>query len=176
MFSGALVFAFPGLGVVTLVVLLSVGLFFAGIRSVSLAGQNRLAKGMRAVSAIAGVVTLILALAIFLFPGYGVLTLLVFASYGLIVYGLGRLYLAYTLKASVGWVRAMVVAVGVLDVVLSVAVIALPGLALLTLAAILALALLLVGAESLVSGAVGRTWLGNLVKAETAENKETPKT
>jgi len=41
----------------------------------------------------------------------------------------------------------------------------LPTVALLTLAVILSMVLLLSGAEMIVSGAIGRTWLGDLVKA-----------
>jgi uncharacterized membrane protein HdeD (DUF308 family) len=82
---GVLVFVFPGFGVATLVVLLSIGLFLAGIRSISLVGFSRLSKGFRAVSAIAGIISLILALMVVLFPGYGALTLIILVSYGLSV-------------------------------------------------------------------------------------------
>jgi uncharacterized membrane protein HdeD (DUF308 family) len=88
------------------------------------------------------------------------------------VYGFSRIFLAYSLKATAGWLRGMIVAVSVLDVILSVVVLALPGLALLTLAVILALVLFVSEAEILVSRAVGRTWLGNLVKAAADEDKE----
>ena len=58
--SGVLVIIFPGLGVATLVILLSIGLIFAGIRSISLVGYSGLSKGLRAVSAIAGIISVIL--------------------------------------------------------------------------------------------------------------------
>ena len=169
---GVIVFAFPGLGVATLVVVLSIGLIFAGIRSISIVGFSRLSKGLRIVSAIAGIVSLILAIIVTLFPGYGALTLMILLAYGLIVYGFSRIFLAYTLKSADGWLRGVIAAVGVLDVILSFVVIALPGLGLLTLTVILSLVLLVSGAEILISGATGRTWLGNLVKAVSDENKE----
>lgn len=172
MMFGVLVLAFPGYGVATLVFLLSIGLIFAGVRSISIMGLGRLSAGLRAVSAIAGIISLILAFIVVLFPGYGALTLIVFLSYGLIVYGFSRIYLSYTLKATYGWIRGLIVAVGVLDVILSAVVLALPGVALLTLTLILSLVLLVSGAEMLVSGAVGRTWLGNLVAAVSDENKK----
>ena len=59
----------------------------------------------------------------------------------------------------------MIAAVGILDVILSVVVVLLPGVALLSLAVILGLALFMTGVEMCVSGAVGRTWLGDVVKA-----------
>mgnify|MGYP006266556689 CR=1 FL=1 len=167
MVFGVLVFIFPGWGVGTLVVLLSIGLFFAGIRSISLLGCSSLPNSLRILSAISGIISLILAVVVVLFPGYGAETLLILVSFGLMVYGFGRIFLASALKAAAGWLRGMIVAVGVLDVILSVAVVLLPGLALLTLAVILSGVLLVSGVEMVVSGVIGRTWLGEIVKAAT---------
>ena len=85
------------------------------------------------------------------------------------VYGVGRICIAYALKDTVGWLRGAIAAVGVVDIILSVAVIVLPSVALLTLAVILSVVLLLSGAEMIVSGAIGRTWLGDLVEAAKDE-------
>ncbi|HVO36611.1 MAG TPA: hypothetical protein VMT01_00380, partial [Candidatus Acidoferrum sp.] len=108
-----------GWGVGTLVVLLSIGLFFAGVRSISLLGYSSLPNSLRILSAISGLISLILAALVALLPGYGELTLLMLVSFGLIVYGFGRIFIASTLKATVGWLRGMMVAVGVFDVILS---------------------------------------------------------
>ena len=169
---GIIVLLFPSWGVATLVALLSIGLFFAGIRSISLVGFNQVSKSLRAISAITGIISLILALLVLLFPGWAVLTLLLLVSFGLMVYGVGRIFIAYALKDTVGWLRGAIAAVGVVDIILSVAVIVLPSVALLTLAVILSVVLLLSGAEMIVSGAIGRTWLGDLVKAATDEMDE----
>lgn len=169
MLLGVLVLAFPGWGVATLVILLSIGLFFAGIRAISLVGISVLSRGLRVVSTIAGIISLILALLVVLFPGYGVLTLMIIVSWGLLVYGFSRIFLASTLRKRAGWLRGMMVAVGVVDIILSVVVLVLPGLALLTFALILSVVLLVSGAEMIVSGAIGRTWLGDIVKAVKTE-------
>lgn len=166
---GVLVLIFPSWGVSTLVILLSMGLIFAGIRSISLVGYNRISKGLRAISAITGIMSLVLALLVLLIPTYGLLTLILLVSFGLTVYGFGRLFIAYALKGTAGWLRGTIAAVGVMDIILSVLVIILPSVALLTLAAILSVVLLLSGAEMIVSGAVGRTWLGDIVKAAADE-------
>jgi uncharacterized membrane protein HdeD (DUF308 family) len=170
---GILVLVLPGWRVATLVALLSIGLIFAGIRSISLAGYTILSVGLRAVSAITGILSLILALLVLIFPGFAVLTLIIFVSFGLLVYGVGRVFLAYALKETIGWIRGMIAAVGMIDIILSVVVLALPNLALLTLSIILALVLLVSGAEMIVSGAIGRTWIGDLVKvaANDMDNK-----
>jgi len=166
---GVLVLALPGWGVATLVILLSIGLIFAGINSISLIGYSSLPAAVRALSVISGLVSLILALLVVLFPGYGVLTLMIFVSFGLLVYGVSRISLASILKSTEGWLRGMIVAVGVIDIVLSIIVLVLPSLALLTIAIILALALIVSGFHMVVSGAIGRTWLGNIVKAASDE-------
>ena len=166
---GIIVLLFPSWGVATLVALLSIGLFFVGIRSISLVGYNRVSKDLRALSAIAGIISLILALLVLVFPGWAVLTLLLLVSFGLMVYGVGRIFIAYALKDTVGWLRGAIAAVGVVDIILSGAVVILPGVALLTLAIILSVLLLVSGAEMIVSGAIGRTWLGDLVKAAKDE-------
>jgi len=162
---GVLVLVFPDWGVSTLVVLLSFGLMFAGFRSISLVGYSDLSGVVRAVSAISGIITLVVALLVFVFPSFGALTLILFVSSGLLVYGVGRVFLAYKLTGTVGWLRGMIAAVGVIDIILSIADIVLPGFALLTLAVILALSLLVSGAEMIVSGVIGRTWIGAIVKA-----------
>lgn len=169
MVMGVLVFVFPDWGVSTLVILLSFGIMSAGFRSISLVGYSDVSSGVRAVSVISGVISLIVALLILVFPSFGVLTLLLFASSGLLVYGVGRVFLAYKLTGTIGWLRGMIAAVGVIDIILSIAVLVLPGLALVTLAVILAFVLLVSGAEMIVSGVIGRTWLGNLVEAAKDE-------
>jgi uncharacterized membrane protein HdeD (DUF308 family) len=159
------VFVFPALGVATLVFLLAVGLIFAGVRSVSVAGYGRLSKSMRALGAITGVLAIVLAVSVMTFPGLALLSLITLLSFGLVFYGVGRISLAYSLKATSTWLRGVIAGVGVLDVILSVAVVLLPGVALLSLVVILGLALFVSGVEMCVSGAVGRTWLGDVAKA-----------
>jgi uncharacterized membrane protein HdeD (DUF308 family) len=162
------IFVFPALGVATLIVLLAVGLIFAGVRSVSIAGYGRFSKGMRALGAITGVLAIVLAVTVMIFPGLALFSLVTLLCFGLMAYGVGRLSLAYSLKATSTGLRGVIVAVGILDVILSVVVVLLPGVALLSLVVILGLALFLTGIEMCVSGAVGRTWLGDAAKA--AEN------
>jgi uncharacterized membrane protein HdeD (DUF308 family) len=120
---------------------------------------------VRAVSVISGIISLIVALLVFVFPNFGVLTLILFVSSGLLMYGVGRVFLAYKLTGTIGWLRGMIAAIGVIDIILSIVVLVLPSLALLTLAVILALVLLVSGAEMIVSGVIGRTWIGAIVKA-----------
>lgn len=166
---GVIVIIFPSWGISTLIILLSFGIFFSAIRSISLVGYSDLSKGLRAISVIAGITSLIFAALVLTFPGFAILTLLIIVSTALLVYGVGRIFLAYTLKTTANWIKAMMIAVGIVDVILSLVVFVLPSLAVLTFTVILALALLISGAEMIVSGAIGRTWLEDLVKAAKDE-------
>lgn len=156
---GGLVFVGRSFGVATLVLLLSVGLIFAGIRSISIIGLRNLPIGLRAQGIIAGAISLVFAFLALLIPGYGVLTLMFFVAFGLIAYGLSRMLIAYSAKMAVGWIRGMLVITGMFDVILSVLVFVFSGLALLTLAIVLSIVLLTSGVEMIISGAIGRTWL-----------------
>ncbi len=162
---GVLVLAYPAWAIETLILLLSIGLFFAGIRAIALVGFSSLSVGLRALSVMTGIICLISAAVVVLSPGYGVATLLIFVSFGLMVYGFGRIFLGSALKGAPGYIRGMTVVVGVLDGILSVAVLLLPTVALLTLGVILSVVLVVSGIEMIISGGVGRTWLGEIVEA-----------
>ena len=162
---GILILAYPEWAIETLILLLSIGLFFAGVRAIALVGVSSLSMGLRALSVMTGIICLISAVVVVLSPGYGAATLLTFVSFGLMVYGFGRIFLGSALKGAPGWIRGMSAFVGVLDAILSVAVLLLPSVALLTLAVILSVVLVVSGVEMIVSGADGRTWLGEIVEA-----------
>jgi hypothetical protein len=168
-FFGVLVFAFPEWGVSTLVILMSVGLFFIGFRSIALLGLKCLTKSIKILNAITGIISLVLAALVVVFPGYGIVTLLTFVSLALVVHGFGRLFLAYALKEATSLIRGLMVAVGVVDVILSIVVLFLPGLALLVFASVLGVLLIASGAEIVASGVIGRTWLGDFVDAAIKE-------
>jgi len=166
---GVLVFAFPDWGVSTLIILLSVGLFFIGFRSIALLGVTRLTTGIKVLNGVTGIISLVLAALVVVFPGYGIVTLLTFVSLALVVHGVGRLFLAYSLKETTSLMRGLMVVVGVVDVILSIVVLFLPGLALLVFASVLGVLLIMSGAEMVVSGVIGRTWLGDFVDAAMKE-------
>jgi uncharacterized membrane protein HdeD (DUF308 family) len=173
--SGILVILYPGLGIGTLVILLAVALIFVGIRSIAIVGYSRISKGLRAGSVIAGILALIIAPIVLLFPGLGTLSLIFILGYGLLAYGLTRIYIAYELRKTEAPAMGYMVAVGVIDIILSILVLVLPDIALLSLAVILALAFLVIGAEMLYSGVVGRTWLGNVMHDIAGEEKSEEK-
>ena len=166
-----IVLAYPGLGVASLVVVLAVALIFVGIRSLIVASHKGIPKSYRVLNAVFGVLALIFGIIIPFLPGVALLTLVELLAIGLLFYGVGRIWMAYQLKTSSTGFRALIATVGVLGIILSALVLALPGVALLTLVAMLAVILLFYGIEMIVSGAVGRTWLGEVVASVTGDKK-----
>jgi uncharacterized membrane protein HdeD (DUF308 family) len=57
-----------------------------------------------------------------------------------------------------GWARALAVVVGIVSIILGVVVLAYPGLALLTLIYLLALAFLFIGIDRLIAGITGHPY------------------
>ncbi|HVP24321.1 MAG TPA: DUF308 domain-containing protein [Conexivisphaerales archaeon] len=163
--SALIVLFYPGLGADFLIVLLSVGLLFVGMRSIFVAGIGHISNGLKALSVISGVIALVFSLVILIYPNYGAAGLVVLFSYALMFYGITRLVLSYELKASYTWVRAMIATVGVIDIILGAIVLAYPDVALLTLVFLLGAGLFVMGAEMIASGVYGRTWLGEMVEA-----------
>jgi uncharacterized membrane protein HdeD (DUF308 family) len=154
----AFVLVLPGLGIATLIILLYVGLLLVGIRSIIFVGLSKFSRSLRAIGVATGIISLILAAIVAAFPGAAVLLLIVLLTLGLLSYGVGRISLAYSLKASYKRVRVLVAIAGVVDIILSSVVLVFPGLAVLTFAFILGLVLFVNGAEMLVSGVGGR-WI-----------------
>ena len=76
LFSGVYVLAYPGVAVLTLILLLSVGLIFLGIRDVVLGAMGSiLPKGVRAGYVVFGLVLLVLSIVVIAQPAVAVLTL-----------------------------------------------------------------------------------------------------
>jgi len=159
---GTVVLAYPAWGLVTLVLLLSIGLLFLGFRSLFLIGYKGLSNGMRVLNGILGVLTILLAAIVIGFPAYGIATLLFLVSFGLIFYGVGRITLAYTLKETPGWLRGLTATVGVIDLILSFVFILYPGPALLTFVIVFAILLMISGAEIIIAGIMGHTYYEEL--------------
>jgi|SRR5271157_2407872 len=165
----AIVLAYPGLALATLIVLLSFGLIFLGVRSVGIFAHKHLPSGHRWLSLISGILSFFLAVFVLIFPGYALLTLIWLLSFGLLFYGIWIISVAYMRKTTSGGLKALSIVIGILDIILSVMVFVYPGLALASLVVLLGAAMLLSGIETIVSGVVGRTWLGEMMETVRKE-------
>lgn len=161
-----LVLAFPGLAVLTLLVCLSVALVFLSIRQIVIgAGLRWLAGWLRALHVVVGVLGLLFGFLVIGFPGLGVATLIVLLASGLFLFGLTEIAVGVGARFMRGWVRGLLVATGVLDLVVAPVVLLMPAVAVAILIALLAVFLMLSGFDLIVTAAVGRV---NVVRASVA--------
>lgn len=161
-----LVLAFPGLAVLTLLVCLSVALVFLGTRQIMIgAGLRWLAGWLRALHVVVGVLGLLFGFLVIGFPGLGVATLIVLLASGLFLFGLTEIAVGVGARFMRGWVRGLLVAIGVLDLVVAPVVLLMPAVAVAILIALLAVFLMLSGIDLIVTAAVGRV---NVVRASVA--------
>ena len=143
--------------VLTLLLFLSVGLVFLGIRQVVIGVGARWQPGwLRALGVMAGVRSLMMAVLVIAFPGFGVGTLTLLCGFGLSLIGITEIAVGAGLKFLPGWLRGVLIAVGVVDLILAPIAVLVPGVAVVTLIALLAAFLILNGADRFLTATVGR--------------------
>ena len=143
--------------VVTLLLFLSVGLVFLGIRQITIGVGARWQPGwLRALGVVAGVLSLMMAVLVIAFPGLGVSTLTLLFGFGLPLIGITEIAVGASLRFLPGWLRGVLVAVGVVDLILAPIAVLVPGVAVVTLIVLLAGFLILNGADRFLTATVGR--------------------
>ena len=142
----------PGYGAQNLIPLLSLALVFSAVRMIAAGGVRKRLKSFAALGlAGGGVVALILVAAVVLVPGLSLQTLVLLLATSLTIQGIGRM-LYSTGRGPPRWLRGSTLAAGFAMVVLAAIVGFVGGVALLTLVELLALTVLVSGAEAVVSG------------------------
>jgi uncharacterized membrane protein HdeD (DUF308 family) len=155
--AGIWVIVYPGLGVLTLILLLSVGLIFLGWRDVLLGAMGRFLPGwLRAVNIALGILAFILSVIVIAEPGFAVLTLVLLLYVALFVRGVAGIALGAAGNQFSPRHRAASVVAGLLSIVLAVVFLALPGLLVATLILLLSIGLLVTGLEAIAAGVMGR--------------------
>ena len=145
---------FPGLTVVSLVIVLSIVLFFVGIEKI-LTGIF-IAHKSRFVTIGLGILTIILAGLAMAFPLAATLVLIYFLGFALMFDGFGRIIDGVTNKTNRGWIRGFLIGVGVLNVIISSLVLASPLFGTILAGIMIGLSLLIVGIEMIAAGVSGR--------------------
>ena len=154
---GGYVLAFPGVAILTLVFVLGIGLFVLGITRIFGAFAAGVSGGIRVLSLIIGILAIILGIYVVAYPGVGAATLAFFLGFGLLLIGIESLAVGGTHGQGAG--QGASVALGVIAIILGFVVLFWPGLALGTIALLLAVGLIILGLEAIVSGVLGR-WVG----------------
>jgi uncharacterized membrane protein HdeD (DUF308 family) len=144
--AGILAIVFPDITLLALGIFIGVGLLFAGALDIAAAVGG--APDSRALSAIVGVVTIIAGVVCLRRPGESLIALVVVLGIYLIVTGIVRFIRAFAELED----RALQLGLALVDVILGVLILALPGVSLVTLAILFALSLLARGAFMVLVG------------------------
>jgi len=150
------VLAFPGLAILTLIIILTIALLIIGIGRILFGIFKRgLSGGARALNIIVGILALILAFVILLYPGIATLFLVYYLAVSLLFTGIAMIGTGGTDKSFPSWLRGLLITVGISIFVISVVVIIFPALGLLTLLYIISINFLLYGIGRIFSGVTG---------------------
>jgi uncharacterized membrane protein HdeD (DUF308 family) len=134
--AGILAIVYPDITLLALGIFIGVGLLFAGALDIAEAIGG--APESRALSAIVGVLSIIAGVICLRRPGESLLALIVVLGIYLIVAGLIRFIRSFSELED----RAAQMGLGIIDAILGILILALPGLSLVTLAVLFALSLL----------------------------------
>ena len=147
------ILAYPVLTFVTIVLLLGVVLFVVGIERII---QGIVAPGKSRWGTIGlGILVLIISIIVIAFPGAFGVFLIILLAIGLLFDGIARVYHGATDKTRGRWSRIFSIAVGVIEIVLSLTILAAPVIGAELVSLLLAIALLIVGIQIIVAGITG---------------------
>ncbi|HEU4447975.1 MAG TPA: DUF308 domain-containing protein [Nitrososphaeraceae archaeon] len=147
------ILAYPVLTFVTIVLLLGIVLFVVGIERII---QGIVAPGKSRWGTIGlGILVLIISIIVMAFPGAFGVFLIILLAIGLLFDGIARVYHGATDKTRGRWSRIFSIAAGVIEIVLSLTILAAPVIGAELVSFLLAIALLIVGIQIIVAGITG---------------------
>jgi len=146
------ILAEPGLGIFTLVLILSLVLLVLGVSRLGRGlSHNLYSKKHRALDIVAGILGIILGLVVLADPMLGASTLVLLLAFAAMFYGITTIALGALATRLPKWVRGFLVVTGILSVIFSFVVLVFPALGALTLVVLLTVSFLVNGIESIVS-------------------------
>ncbi|HEX5979183.1 MAG TPA: DUF308 domain-containing protein [Nitrososphaeraceae archaeon] len=147
------ILAYPVLTFVTIVLLLGIVLFVVGIERII---QGIVAPGKSRWGTIGlGILVLIISIIVMAFPGAFGVFLIILIAIGLLFDGIARVYHGAIDKTRGRWSRIFSIAAGVIEIVLSLTILAAPVIGAELVSFLLAIALLIVGIQIIVAGITG---------------------
>jgi uncharacterized membrane protein HdeD (DUF308 family) len=147
------ILAYPVLTFVTIVLLLGIVLFVVGIERII---QGIVAPGKSRWGTIGlGILVLIISIIVMAFPGAFGVFLIILLAIGLLFDGIARVYHGATDKTRGRWSRIFSIAAGIIEIVLSLTILAAPVIGAELVSFLLAIALLIVGIQIIVAGITG---------------------
>jgi uncharacterized membrane protein HdeD (DUF308 family) len=148
------ILAYPVLTFVTIVLLIGVVLFVVGIERIL---QGIVARGKSRWGTIGlGILVVIISIIVMALPGAVGVFLIILVAIGLLFDGIARVYHGATDKTTSRWSRIFSIVAGVIEIGLSLMIMAAPVIGAELVSFLLAIALLIVGIQIIAAGAGGR--------------------
>jgi uncharacterized membrane protein HdeD (DUF308 family) len=148
------ILAYPVLTFVTIVLLIGVVLFVVGIERIL---QGIVAPGKSRWGTIGlGILVVIISIIVMALPGAVGVFLIILVAIGLLFDGIARVYHGATDKTTSRWSRIFSIVAGVIEIGLSLMIMAAPVIGAELVSFLLAIALLIVGIQIIAAGAGGR--------------------
>lgn len=149
---------YPALAITTIVFLFGIALIIIGfLRLGTAAFSHGLPDSARAANIVIGILAVIIAAVVLLYPGLATVTLVFLLAVALLIYGVGRIAVGGVAGNLSGWLRALLIVMGILMMVFAVLVIIFPAIGIVTLAIFVSLGFLFLGIDSLATGIAGGT-------------------
>jgi uncharacterized membrane protein HdeD (DUF308 family) len=149
-----LIIAFPGIGIVSIVLIVGILLLIVGIESV-ITGIFVKSKSRMANIGL-GIIVIILAIIVMAFPVGTTIFLIILMGVALLIEGISRLILGFGDRESRGWSRGFRIGVGALEIAFGILILVSPAVGVAFVAFVIAIALLIVGIQMIVAGISGR--------------------
>ena len=162
----------PGFGIEFLVFLISIILFIVGIERISIGFLPNMTKSSRITNIVLGGLTIGLAIVVIAFPIFAIGFLVTLLAVGLAFIGIARIAHGIFDKQASKWSRAFLIGVGILSIIVSFMVFAIPSLGLFILAFMLAVNLLIIGIESIALGVEGKRNLDGATSTSTTTSTD----
>ncbi|MFX1562066.1 MAG: DUF308 domain-containing protein [Promethearchaeota archaeon] len=141
--AAILVLIFQTLAIQTLITIIAIGLILLGLARILRGFFSKiLSDYLRTLNVAAGLIVLIGALVTILFPGLAIQLIIWVLAFALLVIGVVRLVIGGFGKAFPIWLRGLLIIIGIITIIFSVAVFVFQSLGELTLVILLSLALL----------------------------------
>ena len=149
------VLAYPVMGFITVVLIIGIELFVVGIERIIsglFEGEGKSRWGTVGL----GILVLIIGILAMAIPGAFGVFLIVLLAIGLLFDGIARVYHGFTNKVRSRWSRIFSIVAGVIEIALSIMIMAAPTLGAGIVGILLGIALLIVGIEIIAAGVGGR--------------------
>ena len=153
--AAGIVLVFPNIGILTVVLILSIGLLLIGIERVIMGIFSPLKKNIKKVNIGLGILAIILSIISLAFPIFAIEILILIISFALMFIGITRILHVIKQPPAQKWLRAFSAGSGIFSIILSVLTMISPTFGIILVDIFVSFALLINGLEMITTGISG---------------------